>query len=517
MPHTHHNSSSLARKDEYEAYTPSPPYEEDRKEQSSPEVAEKSENLHYGTEELLDALPRVWSRSLIYVFVGFLAVGLPWSMVSTVDETGSAIGRIEPLGAIRKLDSIAGGTVTAVKVKEGDQVKTEQILLQLNNDTVKTELERIREKQAGLENQVSQLELLKKQIELTASTQEQQNQSQALEKKAQVNQAIQDLNAKQSTYKLQNLEKQSLVNQAKQQIQTFVNEQKSAQARLDIDRNQVERYSKLLKDGAVSAAQIDNLRKEQQESKRTYEKAESDIKQAQFRLAEETNRYQTTMNQLQSEIEQAKLRLSEQQSSYQSAVNAGKLALLKTQEQLKDLQRQINSTKSEIAQIKSEITSLNIQMQQRIVRSPIDGIVFELPVSKPGEVLQPGQRIARIAPKDSGFVLKAQMPVKETGFLKTGMPVKVKFDAYPFQEYGILPGKVTWISPDSKVEQTPLGGSETYELRIALEKPYIENGSRRIPLTPGQTAQAEVIIRQRRAIDFLLDPFKKLQKGGLEM
>ena len=516
MPHTHHNSSSLARKDEYLAYTP-PYHEEETKEQLSPEVTDKSENLHYGTEELLDALPKVWSRSLIYVFVGFLAVGIPWSMVSTVDETGSARGRIEPLGSIHKLDSITGGNVTAVKVKEGDRVKAGQILLELDNDTVKPELERTKEKLRGLENQVSQLELLKKQIELTASTQEQQNRSQAEEKKAQVNQAIQNLNAKQSTYNLQKLEKQALVNQAKQQIETSLNERKSAQARLDIDKNQVERFSKLLKDGAVSASQIDNLRKEQQESKRAYQRAESDIKQAQLRLAEETNRYQTIMNQLESDIEQAKLQLAEQNSSYQSTVNAGKLALLKTSEQIKDLQRQINLNKSEIAQTRSQITSLNIQMQQRIVRSPINGTVFELPVTKPGEVLQPGQRIARIAPKDSGFILKATMPVKETGFLKTGMPVKVKFDAYPFQEYGILPGKVTWISPDSKVEATTPGGSETYELRIALDKPYIENGSRRIPLTPGQTAQAEVIVRQRRVIDFLLDPFKKLQKGGLEV
>ncbi len=516
MPYPEHNSSSLARKDEYQAYTP-PYHEENTKEQSSPEVIEKSENLHYGTEELLDALPRVWSRSLIYVFVSFLAAGIPWSMVSTVDETGSARGRIEPFGAIRKLDSIASGTVIAVKVKEGDKIKAGQILLQLNNDTLKSELERTKEKQAGFENQVAQLELLKKQVELTISTQEQQNHSQALEKKAQVNQAIQDLNAKKSSYNLQNLEKQALVAQAKQGIKTFLNERKSAEARLDIDKSQVERFSKLVKDGAVSDSQIDSLRKEQQESKRLYEKAESDIKQAQLRLAEETNRSMKTMNQLESDIQQAKLRLAEQQSSYQSTVNAGKLSLLKTQEQIKDLQRQINLTKSEIAQTKNEIVSLRIQMQQRIVRSPIDGIVFELPVSKPGEVLQPGQRIARIAPEGSGFVLKATMPVKETGFLKTGMPVKVKFDAYPFQEYGVLSGKVSWISPDSKVEPTTPTSTEIYELRITLNKTHLENGGQRIALTSGQTAQAEVIVRQRRVIDFLLEPFNKLQKGGLEV
>ncbi|MGB3755547.1 MAG: HlyD family efflux transporter periplasmic adaptor subunit [Rivularia sp. (in: cyanobacteria)] len=515
MPHAHHNSSSLARKDEYQTYTPQI-QEEDTVRQPS-EVTENSENLFYGTEELLDALPKVWSRSLLYVFVGFIAVGIPWSMVATVDETGSARGRIEPLGSIRKLDSITGGNVTAVNVKEGDKVTAGQIILKLDNDTVKTELERTKEKLAGFENQVAQLELLKKQIELTASTQEQQNQSQALEKKAQVNQARENLEAKKSNYNLQKLEKKAQVERAKQQIKIFENEQQSAQNRLFIDSKQLERFSKLITDGAVSAAQVDGLKKDQQESKRLYEKATLDIKQAKLSLAEEFNRYLTTMNQLESDIEQAKLRLAEQNSSYQSTVNTGKLALLKTSEQIKDLQRQINSTKSEIAQTKSEINSLNIQLQQRIVRSPIDGIVFELPVTKPGEVLQPGQRIARIAPENSGFILKATMPVSETGFLKTGMPVKVKFDAYPFQEYGVIPGKVTWISPDSKVESTTPGTPETYQLRIALEKPYIENGSRRIFLTPGQTANAEVIVRQRRAIDFLLDPFKKLQKGGLEM
>ncbi|MEM9925664.1 MAG: HlyD family efflux transporter periplasmic adaptor subunit [Cyanobacteria bacterium P01_D01_bin.50] len=517
MPHAQHNSSNLAtNNDEYQTYT-SHPNEEYTQDKSEPEVEEDSENLHYGTEELLDALPRVWSRSLLYVLIGFIAIGIPWSIVSKIDETGTARGRIEPFGTTRKLDSIAAGKVAAVKIKEGDRIKVGQVILELNSDTVKTELERTKEKLAGLENQVSQLELLKNQIQLTLNAQEQQNQSQALEKQAQVNQAQQNLNAKQSTYNLQKLERQSLVSQAKQQIETFLNERQSAQVRLYIDKNQVERFSKLLKDGAVSISQIDSLKKDRQESKRVYQKAESDIKQAQLRLAEEKNRYQTTINQLESDIEQAKLRLAEQKSSYQSVVNAGKLALLKTQEQLKDLQTQINSAKSQIAQTKSEITSLQIQIRQRIVRSPIDGIVFELPVSKPGEVLQPGQRIARIAPLDSGFILKAQMPVKETGFLKTGMPVKVKFDAYPFQEYGILTGEVTWISPDSKVESSTAGALETYELKIALDKPYLENGDRRIPLTAGQTANAEVIIRQRRALDFLLDPFKKLQKGGLDM
>jgi HlyD family secretion protein len=267
----------------------------------------------------------------------------------------------------------------------------------------------------------------------------------------------------------------------------------------------VQRYSQLVDNGAVSENQVDQLRKEEQESKRLYQQATSNIKQAELRLQEEKNRSQVTIHQLESDIQQAKLRLQEEENSYQSVVQTGKLAVLKNQQQLKDLESQIGTLKSQIAQTGSQIISLKLQLQQKLVRSPIDGVIFEL---------QPGQKIAQLAPKNTDFVLKANIPIQDSGFLKVGMPVKIKFDAYPFQEYGIVPGKVTRISPDSKVSQTPQGNIESFELEIALEQQYLQNGDKRIPLTAGQTASAEVIIRQRRVIDFVLDPFKKLQKGG---
>jgi hemolysin D len=514
MPQPSHNSSSALaeRKTEHHDQTYINPDE-------SPETDHQVEakDWFYGTEELLDALPRLWARSVLYVMLGFAVIVLPWSMLSRVDETGSARGRMEPKGATQKLDSLSGGSVTAVRVKEGDTIKAGQILLEIESDVLQTELKQAQAQLLGLLSQQTQLELLKSQLQLAISVQEQQNKSQELEKTVQINQARQNFNAKQSNYNLQKLEKQALVSQAQQQIHTTHDNQKSAQARFSIDSRQVQRFSQLVNDGAVSATQVDELKKEQQESKRLYEKAQSDIKQAQLRLTEETNRYQTTINYLGSDIEQAKLQLQEEQSNYESVVQAGKLAVLKSQEQLKNLQTQITTLRSQIIQTRSQIASLKFQLGQRVVRSPIDGVIFELPVSQSGAVLQPGQRIAQIAPKNVGFVLKANIPSQQSGFLKVGMPVKIKFDAYPFQEYGVVQGHVYWISPDTKVQQVPQGNVENFELEITLDKPYIQNGKQRIQLSSGQTATAEVIIRRRRVIDFILDPFQKMQKGGLEL
>ena len=156
-------------------------------------------------------------------------------------------------------------------------------------------------------------------------------------------------------------------------------------------------------------------------------------------------------------------------------------------------------------------------MKQRIVRSPIDGIVFELPISKAGLVVDPGQIVAQIAPQDSKLILKAQIPSQHSGFLEEGMPVKIKFDAYPYQDYGVMEGRVSWIAPNSRTQSSNQGSIDTYDLDITLDQPYVQTANQRVNLTPGQTATAEVVIRQRRVIDFILDPFKKLQQGGLEL
>ncbi|MDJ0616324.1 MAG: HlyD family efflux transporter periplasmic adaptor subunit [Calothrix sp. MO_192.B10] len=511
MPYRSSNSSSALAQQEYDEHINNKIDHENTGRNEQLPADDNNDDLHYATEELLDGLPKLWSHGILYALVFFAALGIPWATISKVDETGSAKGRIEPKGATQKLDSLAAGSVKAVNVKEGDIVKAGQVLLELDADILQTELQQAKAKLSGLLNQRSQLDVLKNQIQLTLSTQEQQNQSQAQEKLSQVNQAKKNLAAKQSIYYLQRLEKQALLNQVQQRISSSLTDQEASKGRLTIDSRQVKRFSQLLEEGAVSATQIDELIKQEQESKRLYDKAKSDVKQAKLRLTEEQNRYQATMNQLEADIEQATLQLQEEKNSYQSLQQAGKLAILKHQEQLKEIEKQATALETQIAQTKGQIASLNIQLKQRIVRSPIDGVIFELPFGKSGEVVQPGQRIAQIAPKNADVILKAQMPIQDSGFLKVGMPVKVKFDAYPYQEYGIVEGKVIWVSPDSKAQQTPQGNIESFELEIALDQQYVDNGEKRVTLTPGQTANAEVIIRQRRIIDYVLDPFKKLK------
>jgi len=514
MPNLSRNPSSVRAKQEMMR-------QENHTESTAPDylidAVDDSKDWFYGTEELLDALPRPWTRSILYMLVGLGALILPWSMLSKIDETGSARGRVEPLGATQKLDSQSTGSVTSVRVKEGENVKAGQVLVTLESDVLRTELQQAQEKVSGQVTQQAQLLLLKNQLLLTIHTQQQQNQAQQSEKLSQVEQARQNLDALKTTYNLQKEEKLAKVNQTRQAIDSSKAAYQSAQVRLQGSQEKVPRYKKAFEDGAIPQDRFLEVQEAAKENYQNLLQAKSAVSQSQSSLQEQQSSYERTIHQAQADIQQAQLRLQEQQRSSETLIHTGELAVLKTQEQFKDVQSQITTLQSQIAQTRSQIIALKLQMEQRVVRSPVDGVIFELPIKKPGSVVQAGQRIAQIAPKDTAFILKAQMPTQHSGFLKVGMPVKVKFDAYPFQEYGIVPGEVQWISPDSKTQQTSQGNAETFELDITLKQRSIQSGNKRVSLAPGQTATAEVITRQRRVIDYILDPFKKLQKDGTDL
>lgn len=469
------------------------------------------------TKELLDSLPQIWTRGLLYFFIVFLTIVLPWAMLSKVDETGTARGRLEPKGKSIKLDSAVAGTVVEIRVKEGDSVKTGQSLVLLTSDLVNAELRKGQDKLQGQLNQLSQLNLLRNQLLLSLATQQQENQAQQLEKQTQIAQAQQNISTLINSYLLQKEEKLAQVNQARQTLVHHQNNKKLMEISLASSQREVQRYQKAWQSGVVAEVNLVDKKDVAQERQKLHEQTLSDIEQAKLIFLEKQSSYERTIRQAKADIEQAKLRLKEQEQSYQTLIQSGKLAILKSEEQLKNLEREITTLKADIFQNKSQIEALKFQLGQRVLVSPVNGTVFQLPIQRAGAVVQPGTLVAEIAPAGSPLVIRAQMATSESGFLQKGLPVKLKFDAYPFQDYGVVEGKLLEISPTALEVDTPNGKEVAYNLEITLNQHCIPAANKCIRFRPGDTATAEVIVRQRRIIDFLLDPFKKLQQGGLKL
>jgi hemolysin D len=463
-------------------------------------------------KEGINSLPQVWTRGLLHFLVLFAGIVLPWAMFSQIDETGAGRGRIEIKGTSNRLEASTAGAVVAVRVKEGQSVKKGEVLLELESDAVRSELQQAKTKLEGQMNRLSQLGIAKNQVTIAVATQQQQNKAQAVEKLAQIDQAIKTLKDSKSNLLIQQTETSAQLQQARQKLPAAKAALISARNKYQQSLREVKRYQGLWRQGGVSEVKFVEIKGIAEENQGLMAQAAAEVQLAGTAIKEKQGNYNKVIHQLQADIRQAESQLQEQQGNRASLTEGGKLAILKSEEQLKNLQSQISTLNTEATQTRQQIIELERQLAQKVVRAPVGGTILQLPFKQPKSFVQTGQLVAQIAPQGASTILKVQMPSQNTGFLRVGMPVKVKFDAYPFQDYGVVGGKVKWISPDSTLVEVGNTKIEAFEVTVVLEKDYIQSENKRIALTLGQTATAEMIVRQRRTIDMILDPFRKLQQ-----
>lgn len=118
---------------------------------------------------------------------------------------------------------------------------------------------------------------------------------------------------------------------------------------------------------------------------------------------------------------------------------------------------------------RKELANLNLQRAEAELRSPIDGVVVAGRV-QPGDILERGKPVLEIAPQGR-YCFEAVVPSEDVGDLRVGMPVRIKFDAYDYQKYGVIEGTITYLSPDSKLAGADERGREAGDQPLARRSP----------------------------------------------
>lgn len=163
-----------------------------------------------------------------------------------------------------------------------------------------------------------------------------------------------------------------------------------------------------------------------------------------------------------------------------------------------------------IARLQSEISMAELALQHTTITAPVGGVVTTIGLRGSGEVLQSGQTVATIAPEGAHLVIEARVPNKDIALIEKGLNAKLKFDAFPFQDYGIVEGTVIDVSPDAHVDKDLLS---FYKVMIAPEKTEIIAKDKKIALRPGLAVTAEIVTERKSIMSLILEPFRKL-KGG---
>ena len=140
------------------------------------------------------------------------------------------------------------------------------------------------------------------------------------------------------------------------------------------------------------------------------------------------------------------------------------------------------------------------------VRAPVDGVVTSVTFTDVGAQVDEKTPVALIAPKGARKVLEIEINERDRAFLKPGMSVRIKVNAFPYQRYGVLQGELEHIAPASTTNRdTKL---ITYKARVGLERDHFLVNKVATPIRFGMVAKVEIVVDNRRLIDLALDPFR---------
>lgn len=408
-------------------------------------------------------------RGLLYTILAFMAIGLLWLFLAKIDVVVSARGKVVPEGEIKTLQPIESGSISAIRVREGQAVKKGEVLIEIDPSVTETDLESKQKNLSLLELELARLNaLINNQpfIPIPSCTD----------------------SAAISAQQLAYISTKSAYEQQRMVIDQQIL-QGSAQS--DSIRADVSRLRQLL----ANATERENRLKEVLDiiAKRDYVEAQN-----------QRIEYQEQLRMKEHALSQSNSHIAELQNQLR----------LTTQQYRQKLLEELTQKNKETTALRTEVeTTLFRHTKQQIV-SPVDGYIGKLLITTVGGVVTPAEKLITIVPKDAPLLIKATVLNQDIGFVAKAMEAEVKIDTYDFQKYGLIHGNVKHIADDA-IEDEKLG--PVYEISITPTNTTLKGEGKTLPIHAGMSVTAELKVGKRRVIEFFIYPMIKYLDEGLSV
>ncbi len=423
-------------------------------------------------QAVLEVPPAKLSQYLILLGLAFSGVFVAWACLGSMQEVSRAQGELIPQGKTYKIEPVIEGQIDSILVKEGDRIRKNQTLLSLDSDLLETEVTRLEQALISAEKELSQRQLL-----ITKTQQEGQANSQIAAANIEVQKAS--------------------LQQAQELIDTSQSLRQSLESEMAARQERLNRISGLEDQGAISKEYLFDIEQGVRE-------------QAQSIMQNQGQQAQALAKMQEAEAEVAQKQAEEQQIA------------ISAQQDLQRLTIEEQQLESTIADLNTQLSQAKTKLSQSYVKASTSGTLSNLTIDNIGEFVQPGQVLAEVVPENAPLILSTIVPHSEAGLLKAGMAAQIKMQAFPYQDYGILTGKVISISPAAKApsqitSQTTSSVSSGYKVNISLDQDFVIHERQKVYLQVGQTADADIIVRRRRIIQVLLDPIRQLTESEFNL
>ena len=425
---------------------------------------ETRDNLSWNEEADLAILEQtpLKAKKLLYTILGIMLAAIVWAWFAKVDEVTRGEGRVIPSRQVQIIQSLDGGIVSAILIKEGDLVNVGTSLIKIDQTRAESSLRENQAQYLSLQAKQARLKALAEGGAFNPPPEVQKNNPQVYEQELALYNASRD-------------ELSSTVNIARDQMEQRQKELVEVQFKKELAEKTYESASKelaankpLLASGAVSEIDILKLDREVTRAKG------------------EINQSAAQISRIQISISEAKRKITEGEQNFRSKVRT-----------------ELNENTAKLNSLGETSVALTDKVKQSTLSSPVNGKVSRLFINTVGGVIVPGKEVLEVVPTDDALVLETKVQIKDIAFLRPEQKAVVKLSAYDYTIYGALDGVVDSIAPNSIVDEK---GNAYYLVRVHTLKTSIGNG---LPIIPGMVAQVDILTGKKTILSYLLKPVLK--------
>ncbi|MEO0370151.1 MAG: HlyD family type I secretion periplasmic adaptor subunit [Pseudomonadota bacterium] len=413
----------------------------------------------------------VWALLLV-IGLGMGAF-FAWAWAYEIEEVTRATGKVIPSRQLQVIQSLEGGIVAALEVREGDLVDEGDELARIDDTSAGSDLGELREREAALMATEARVEAEAKGADAVAFSDDLRQRAPAA---------------------------------VAAETQVFLSRQKQLLAELSVLQDQLAQRDAALKEATANVAKLEaQLAPLREETELTEGLVDTgSVSRVEFL------RLQGDVARIGGDLEVSRARIPGIEASIREAEN--QIASARSSYVLTAREKGAEIS-GELAVLREAMRAATDKLTRTSLRAPVHGTVNRLHVTTIGAVVQPGAPIVEIVPRDDQLLVEAQINPRDVAFIRPGHPASVKITAYDFLVYGALDGTVERIGADALTDPE---GNQYFQVMVRTEESALTAASEgTLPISPGMVAQVDIQTGRKTVLDYLLRPLRRAQAEAL--
>lgn len=391
-----------------------------------------------------------------------------WASVVRINEVTTAAGEVVPSGNVKVVQHLEGGIVGEILVREGQVVAEGDVLLRLDAVQAASDLNQFEARAAALILRIERLAAFADdrlpefaQVVSGAGATAAAYPDLVADQESILHDQTEALQSSLSVIDAQIAQRTQRLSQLTQSLAAALRQQDLAGEILAMRERLGERRL---------VTQVDLL-----ETRRAKAAADGEV----VRLGEE--------------IDVARQELTEARMRHEDTVTQAR----------SQARQEMGRLRAELAEVDNALRRARNRVERLDVRAPEQGLVQELQVVTPGQVIQPGALLMQIVPMDAELEAEVRISTRDIGHITPGDPVVLKVSSYEFSRFGGIDGTLRQVSATSVIDDR---GTASFRGWVTLHQAYVGDVPGRNMVIPGMGVEAEIITGRKTLLSYLFKP-----------